>query len=533
MTSLRNYGEKALNTPQDEKIPGREDQVKNSAGGYVWELDKWKRLERFLVIGTDGGTYYIKEKDLVAKNAEVVQACLKEDGIRTVQMIVDISSAGRAVKNDYALFALAMAMTYGDAPTKLFAGGQLPNVARIGTHLFHFAQYVQNMRGWGRGLKRAVANWYDNSQRDLGYQLVKYQQRDGWSHADLIKLSHPKAHGDLYNWVLRGKPGHEDANIPDHKTIEGFVMLQGAGESYSAKQVAQAIRDYHLPREAVPNNFLDEAVVWEALLETDMGYEAMVRNLGNMGKAGLLKPMSAAAKLIVSRLGDAEAIKKARLHPLKILVGLRTYGQGHGFKGSNSWDVVSTVKDALEAAFYESFKHVEPSGQNTMLALDTSGSMSWGGPIPNFTCAELTAVMAMVTARVEPNYMITAFADGMKNLNISKSMSLDEVTRKVANATGGGTDCALPMFDALKKKLDIDTFVIYTDSETWAGRSGHPAQAVVKFRKEMNKPKAKLVVVGMQATEFTIADPNDPGMVDVVGFDTNTPEAIAAFQRLG
>ena len=40
---------------------------------------------------------------------------------------------------------------------------------------------------------------------------------------------------------------------------------------------------------------------------------------------------------------------------------------------------------------------------------------------------------------------------------------------------------------------------------------------------------AKLVVIGMVSNGFTIADPNDAGMLDVVGFDTATPSVIADF----
>lgn len=39
----------------------------------------------------------------------------------------------------------------------------------------------------------------------------------------------------------------------------------------------------------------------------------------------------------------------------------------------------------------------------------------------------------------------------------------------------------------------------------------------------------KLVVVGMVANGFSIADPNDAGMMDVVGFDTATPMLISDF----
>ena len=67
--------------------------------------------------------------------------------------------------------------------------------------------------------------------------------------------------------------------------------------------------------------------------------------------------------------------------------------------------------------------------------------------------------------------------------------------------------------------------MIYTDSETWAGQV-HPVQALRQYRDRMGVP-AKLVVVGMASNGFSIADPNDAGMLDVVGFDTATPQVLA------
>jgi len=40
---------------------------------------------------------------------------------------------------------------------------------------------------------------------------------------------------------------------------------------------------------------------------------------------------------------------------------------------------------------------------------------------------------------------------------------------------------------------------------------------------------AKLIVVAMTSNGFTIADPDDAGMLDVVGFDTATPQVISDF----
>ena len=73
----------------------------------------------------------------------------------------------------------------------------------------------------------------------------------------------------------------------------------------------------------------------------------------------------------------------------------------------------------------------------------------------------------------------------------------------------------------------VDTFVVYTDSETWAGDI-HPVQSLRAYR-AASGIDPRLIVVGMVSNGFSIADPSDPGMLDVVGFDTATPQLISDF----
>ena len=91
----------------------------------------------------------------------------------------------------------------------------------------------------------------------------------------------------------------------------------------------------------------------------------------------------------------------------------------------------------------------------------------------------------------------------------------------------GSTDCSLPMVWATKNNAKIDVFVIYTDNETNTGRI-HPSQALKEYRKKSGI-NAKLIVVGTASSNFTIADPKDAGMMDVVGFSADTPQVINAF----
>jgi 60 kDa SS-A/Ro ribonucleoprotein len=85
------------------------------------------------------------------------------------------------------------------------------------------------------------------------------------------------------------------------------------------------------------------------------------------------------------------------------------------------------------------------------------------------------------------------------------------------------------MLWALENGVQADVFVIYTDNETYFGKV-HPFEALRRYRNKMGIA-ARLVVVGMIATGFSIADPKDAGMMDVVGFDGSAPNIISSFAR--
>ena len=538
-------------TPQAEHA--RRGQKPNHAGGFSFELDKWGRLDRFLVLGSEGGTYYVSERQLTVDNAKSVLVCLEEDGQRAVKRIVELSVSGRAPKNDPAIFALAMAAGAESPVVRKAALLALPKVCRTGTHLFHFARDVEHFRRWGRGLRSAVANWYvKKSPDELAYQVVKYGQRDGWSHRDLLRLSHASAladspgHRALFRWVAcEGELGErlvvrKKAGVPVREDryeavpadalppiVSAFERLKRAKD---VREVVSLVREHRLTHEMVPSEWKNSPEVWAALLE-DMPLGAMLRSLAKMTQVGLLAPMGAASLRVAEALSNPGALRAARIHPIGVLVAQKTYAQGHGEKGKLSWTPVPQITDALNEAFYLSFRAIEPTGKNHLLALDVSGSMTSGGVagVSSLSPRVASAAMAMATARSEKRYHVMAFCDRLVPLSISASERLDDVVRKTDGLPFGGTDCALPMIWATENKVPVDAFVVYTDSETWAGKV-HPFQALCEYRQKMGRP-AKLVVVGMTATQFTIADPSDAGMLDVVGFDAAAPAVIADFVR--
>ena len=549
MTYLKGFGTRRV--PQSTPLSG---QVANDAGGHAWAVDVWTRLRRFLILGSEGGSYYASQAALTRQNALAVEQAVREDGLRAVEEIVRISRAGRAPKNGPALYALALAAGLGDEATRKAALTALPQVARTGTHLFLFASFVEGFRGWGRSLRRAIGAWYAAQSPDaLAYQAVKYRQREGVTHRDLLRLAHPAArvgsgnptlavsdeHARLFEWIVRG--GAADG-LP--RLVEGFARAQVAS---TARESAALVREYGLPREALRPEHLTSPEVWTALLD-GMPMAALIRNLATMTRVGVIAPGSTGTALAVAQLGNAERIRAARVHPIALLAALRTYASGRGVRGRGEWTPVRELVDALDAAFYTAFGNVEPAGTRLQLALDVSGSMASGdvAGVPGLSPRDASAALALVTAATETQFEIVGFhagrggwksggkrpgwsPDGLTPLAVSPRQRLDDAVKAVSGLPFGGTDCALPMLYATAKKRLVDTFVIYTDSETWAG-DVHPAQALRAYR-QASGIDARLVVIGMVSNGFSIADPADQGMLDVVGFDTATPQLISDFAR--
>ena len=119
------------------------------------------------------------------------------------------------------------------------------------------------------------------------------------------------------------------------------------------------------------------------------------------------------------------------------------------------------------------------------------------------------------------------FGEKFVHVPISPRQRLDDSIKAIEAIRMGGTDCSVPMTFAQRKSIDVDTFVVYTDNETWAG-AVHPHQALTAYRQSRGID-AKMAVVGMTATQCSIADPSDPGMLDIAGFDVSTPAVVSAF----
>jgi 60 kDa SS-A/Ro ribonucleoprotein len=538
MSNALNNVAKSLNkTPQSEKA--KAGQVKNNAGGFVFQVSDQSRLERFLILGVDGGTYYVNEAIHAKTNVQFLNEMIERDEASVLNTIVDVSVNGRAYKQSPALFALASVIANGK--DKQAVKAVFNRVVRTATHLYEVLNYLKSLKiGWGRAKREIVASWFDKDADKLAYQAVKYRSRkfgdNSWTLKDVMRLSHPQnVNTSVADFVL----GKSHDAIDDLRVIEGFKKMQSAT---SVKDVLDVLDNYEmLPWETIPTQFLKDVKIWKTLFSNgQLRGQALVRNITRLARYGAFQDMMFAAQYAAA-LTDQKMIEQTRLHPINFLNAAVVYREGqvdrkdyYGGRKKN-WETESVIADALDEGFHKAFKSVVPANKRTMLAIDVSGSMGALANGLDLSCAQVSAAMAMTIARTEPAHIIRGFTSdsygyrnsGLTDLGISARTDLATAMRNVQRHNWGGTDCSLPMTWALANKVEVDTFVVITDNDTWAGNV-HPFQALKQYRK-VTGIDARMAVLGVQATDFTIADPSDAGMMDFVGFDSNAPRVLADF----
>lgn len=520
-------------TPQTERTTGRTDEVKNNAAGFVFKVDEKSRLERFLILGTDKGTYYVGEQKLTGENVTFLKELVRKNERLVVDTAVDVSVNGRALKNSPALFALATVMSEGQ--DKAYARAAVQKVARTSTHLYEYGDYIESLGGWGRAKRQSISEWYESKDAsDLSYQAVKYRQRNGWTHRDLFRLSHPKGVDRYVGDFILGKESEAVATFNGPDYIAGFNVLKSA---QTVKDVLTALEQFpYMPWEAIPTQFLKEQKVWKTLFyQGQLRGQALVRNVTRLARIGAFDDMIFAADY-AARLADAEMIRKTRLHPINFLNAVVVHqegqvdrrNQGYWSTGRNKdWKSNGKIVDALNEGFHLAFKTVEPANKRTLVATDVSGSMTQNAIGLDLSCAQVSAAVSMTVARTEPYSDIVGFATDIRDLGITAKSSLTDAMRKVQSYNFGGTDAAAAIKYADRNGIQVDTFVVITDNETWGG-SQKPFQALKQYRQKTGID-ARLAVLGVASTDFTIADPTDRGMMDFVGFDSNAPKALADF----
>ena len=444
------------------------DQVPNNAGGFVWQISDKEQVIRYLIIGSEGGNYYQTPQQVSSTCAScVLRMTRTPDNFKwLIETIRQVSTSGRAAKQESTLLALATAIVFARTPAdKTAALNAVKDCVRILTHMYMLIGYIKIFSkaghpsltasaapappvtgsGFGRGIRRVFGEYfYSRTGVEIANLMTKYQNREGWTIKDVLTLIHidPKKMKDdggrlAIEHVFKTKEEFEPilATAPPSaeptktlfsaiKEIHTIVLRPSSASSSATTQqeldrIVHLINQIGLCREQLPSQLFKYKKIWEALLHSKgangkgkgMPLTALIRNLGKLSTAeiGIITPSpTPSVKDICDRITDAADIKRTRIHPYTILVAMLTYKKGQGDKGSLVWAPNPQIIAALDKAFKLAFQNITPTGKRIKLALDVSGSMSsnycTGSPIVN--CATGSVAMMMMTLYVENQHRL-------------------------------------------------------------------------------------------------------------------------------
>lgn len=501
--------------------------VKNRSGAYAFKASDMTRINRWLLTGSQNNSFFAKKEELTKDNINIFKAGLNTDLKSVADSMVYASTHG--VSQSTVIFALALMSAEENFDVKQAFKKIFPMIIRTASQLYEFLMYVSDIRGFGKVIRTAVVSWFKNN-KNLEYQLLKYQSRNGWAHRDVLRKFHIVPSNDvmnaLFKWAVSGWKNLSEAEKSLLMVIPYFESIK---ENDSEENVIRCIREGKLSWEMVIGNSKNMTVpVWEALLE-NMPINATLRYLATLTANGLFEKQKN-LDLVVSRFLNPEILKKAYIHPLQIAKALSVYeAGGEGGKSSLTYMPNRFIVDMLNRALELSTCTLQSSGKNVMVSVDVSGSMWYPVSIyGNLNPGKIAGILALSLKKAEgENAKMFMFSKEFNPINITERTSYSEVLNKqnrdIWPPKFGGTDASLAYKYARENKIPVDVFISITDNESWDGK--HPYAELDNYRREVN-PYAKAVYMSLSIDSTTLVNPTDLLSYDICGFSDETVKIV-------
>ncbi|XP_029829834.2 60 kDa SS-A/Ro ribonucleoprotein [Ixodes scapularis] len=528
------------------------------------------RLRRFLYTGLEGNRYQPGRRDFSAESVQSVPSLLADKrGVEVVKEVLCFAKGEpKTLCPDALAYVLALCAASDDAATKTAAYRAFKEVCSSPTQLFAVTRFLESVSqgtGWGRAHRNAVAAWYTRRKpRELAAQVTKVVCRHRWTHQDVIRLAHvrPPASNLGVSLVLRyltkGFQAAEEylaeeraKGVVNPEAAEVLAYLRGVHEvkRTSDEQTAARLVEMHdLALEHVPTHFLKSKEMWVCLVPR-LPLRLLLEQLPRLARGGLLRG-GCLVRPLLERLQSDNSLADSGCP----LGPLETYALGRCLEGCSSAPGAgpstqhsrggahtggkrghrhhrSQLEDVLASLHVSSFKTLPTTGKRYLVAVDVRSPMAHGRTVGlgALTPAEASGLLLQALARAETGVTALAFsARGLVDMEINNKMTLSDISRRMRETPMGPVNVSLPLRWAREQKRPFDLFLVCTDNQTQAW-DVHPAEALKEYREALNLPQAQLVTCAMCSHGFSLAPPDEFGMLDIAGFDTNVLRIIQDF----
>lgn len=277
----------------------------------------------------------------------------------------------------------------------------------------------------GKPLPKQIKRGVRNALLKFGrYALAKYKaEGKAVSLVDLFNLVHPKV---------------QHANEEQKQAWKD--LIEGKLKSFDTWEVELAGAKNDAERKEKLSNLV---------LTNKIGYMALLRNLNNILKYGCSDEVIAHA---AARLSDKGEVLKSKQLPFRFVTAYENV-QGN-----------RVLTDAITLAMEHAVSNVTDLPGKTLIAVDTSGSMS-GDPIGK------ASIFAAALAK-KTNSDVVLYDTKIKELTISSHSTVIDIANYIKReALGGGTNTGIVFENASHKGKKYDRVIILSDNESWAGNT--------------------------------------------------------------
>jgi 60 kDa SS-A/Ro ribonucleoprotein len=485
--------------------------VVNEAGGKAYSFSPKHALAQMAVTGVFGDTYYTTARQQLDQMQDILSNI--DDDAFIAKVAIYASTEG--FMKDMPAYLTAYLAAKG-SPYYHQIG---PKVIYNGRMLRNFVQYIRSgvfgRKSFGTSMKKFIQNWIVS--RDYS-ALFKDSVGNDPSMADIIKMTHPRPKDDaqraLFGYLV------DKSKL----TTELQSCLPEIVQQYEKfKETGKADDMPRLPFGMIAALEAEDAV-WTQLLK-ESSWQQTRMNLNTFKRHGVFDDKKM-VKLVADRLRDREAIQKARVFPYQLLAAYKF-----------ATDIPREIVDALHDAVDLATENTPTIEGNTVLCIDTSGSMTWSevmgtqgrSPASKINAIDVAGLFASCLLRNNPDSRILPFAGNVyNNFNLEPRDTVLTNARRLASLGGGSTNCSAPLALLNQEKAYVDNIIYVSDNESWID-SCYGTNTLSEWNTLKRRcPKAKMICIDTCPNSSTQAR-DDKFILNIGGFSDNVFKVVAAF----
>jgi len=463
----------------------------NYEGFKAWIMSDRERIRQLCMTGSLVNTFYVSEGKILEQAVEVLSNIAKEDPSYLASCIVEGRNKGfmRTVN----ILGLAILSLYD---VKKFQE-VFNQVILTGNDLEDFLDLAHRIRGFGRGIKRAIIEWIKKNTNQ--FYAIKYRNQI----KDAIRISRPKLEDWLYDWIM----GKKEVSIPSYSQVHYYTKAVSSIKQGKWKEAIECIMKGRLDWMSLISYGNPPKEVWMAL-STQMGTNALLKLLAKLDREEVFKDKEM-VEFVKKRL-TVENLQKAKVFPFRVYIA---------YENVTNLSIRRILAEVLEE-YVEKYDWSKWNKGKFAICPDVSCSMTTpvkGSSVRPVIVASLFA--GILYKGLDDVILLPWDEEVREELVRPKIDSVLSHIEAISKWNGGGTYMERPLEYLLKNNIKVDYFILITDSEEWG-------KGWLGYWKDYKKivPSAKAILIRVDAyptRPFSDEDTHKYDIFQIFGWNDN------------